>query len=210
MSYFPLFIDLQDKACLVVGGGRIALRKLQVLQDFGASLYLTAPQILPEILDIPGIICHRREYSPRDLDGKTLVIAATDDAALNRRIAADCRLRAIPVNAVDQPADCDFIFPAYLKEGEVVAAFSSGGQSPAVVQYLKEQMLPVLTPLIGRLSAFLGELRPQVRRRTGTEEERKRIYRDLLSCGLRRGDIPGREEIARIFPQISEKPNPFA
>lgn len=205
MSYFPLFIDLQDKPCLIIGGGRIALRKIQVLQDFGASLYLTAPQILPEILAIAGIVFQEREYSSQDLDGKTLVVAATDDAALNRRIAADCRLRGIPVNAVDQPADCDFIFPAYLKEGEVVAAFSSGGQSPVTVQYLKDKTRPVLTPLIGRLSAFLGNLRPQIRRCTETEDERRRIYRELLLCGLRRGDLPSEEEMNRIFPQKTEQ-----
>ena len=145
MSYFPMFIELNGRRCLVVGGGGIALHKIRVLKEFGADVLVVSPTVLPEILELKGVSYRRKSFDRSDLAGQELVVAATDDAEQNRRISELCREKHIPVNAVDQIKDCSFIFPAYLKEGEVVAAFSSGGQSPATAQYLKEAMRQVLT-----------------------------------------------------------------
>ncbi len=198
MSYFPMFVDLQDKPCLIAGGGRVALRKVETLKDFGAHITVIAPAILPDIKETEGILCREKLFAPDDLDGQELVVAATDDKELNHRISMACRKRKIPVNAVDQIEDCTFIFPAYLKEGEVIAAFSSGGQSPVITQYLKEQIRPVLTRHLGRLAACLGSLRDRMKEITETEAQRKKIYQELLQLGLETEKIPSEGEIQKI------------
>ena len=105
MSYFPMFIELRDKKCLVVGGGRIALRKVEVLKDFGADVSVAAPVILQEISEMKGVSCRRKQFGQEDLEGQELVVAATDDKELNHRISRACRKKNIPVNAVDQMED---------------------------------------------------------------------------------------------------------
>ncbi len=205
-DYFPMFIEIKNKSCLVVGGGRIALHKVKVLKDFGVQIMVVAPMIMPEIQEMKDVVCCERHFEKEDLKGQAMVIAATDDKELNHRISQACREEKIPVNAVDQPEDCSFIFPAYLKEGEVVAAFSSGGQSPVVTQYLKEQMRPVMTPLLGNLAERLGSLRERVRQ-INPAKARKKIYQEILQAGFDKGEIPSDEEIEEIIKscKISRK-----
>ncbi len=197
-NYFPMFIEIKNKPCLIIGGGRIALHKIRVLQDFGAQIQVVAPEILSEIQEMENVICHERHFQKEDLRGQAMVIAATDDREENHRISQVCREERIPMNAVDQPEDCSFIFPAYLKEGDVVAAFSSGGQSPVVTQYLKEQIRPAMTPLLGNLAECLGSLRERIRQ-IEPVEVRKKIYQEILEVGLEKGDIPSEEEIEEII-----------
>lgn len=198
MSYFPMFIELKNKPCLVVGGGKVALRKAEALRAFGAGVTVVAPVILPELQAAEGVLCLEKYFETGDLEGQELVIAATDDPEQNHRISQLCRERKIPVNAVDQKEDCSFIFPAYLKEGEVVAAFSSGGQSPIITQYLKAQMMPAMTSLLGEIAETLGSLREPLRH-IGSEEIRKKIYQNILELSLEAGKIPSAEEISEII-----------
>lgn len=197
-DYFPMFIEIKNKNCLVVGGGRIAFHKVKVLRDFEVQIMVVAPVILSEIQEMKDVVCCERQFEKKDLKGQFMVIAATDDKEMNHRISQICKEEEIPVNAVDQPEDCSFIFPAYLKEGEVVAAFSSGGQSPVVTQYLKERVRPFMTPLLGNLSERLGGLREKVRR-INPAEARKNIYQEILQAGLEKGEIPSDEEIEEIL-----------
>lgn len=199
MSYFPMFVELKGVDCLIVGGGRIALRKAEVLLDFGADVTLTAGRIMDEIQNLSGVRCVEKDFEESDLEGRGLVVAATDDKELNHRIAEACKKKRIPINAVDQAEDCSFIFPAYLKKGEVVSAFSSGGQSPVLTQYLKKEMEPVMTDHLGDLAACLRGLRDLAKHCVDTEGERKRFYRELLHLGLERNEIPSQEEIEKIL-----------
>lgn len=199
MSYFPMFVELKGVHCLIVGGGRIALRKAEVLLDFGAEITLIASDIIEEILALKAVHCVIKEFDAADLLGKGLVVAATDDKELNHQIADACMERRIPVNAVDQMEDCSFIFPAYLKKGEVVSAFSSGGQSPVVTQYLKKEVKPLMTDHLGNLAGCLGSLREIVKVSVETEKERKSLYREILKLGLEEELIPTKEEIERVL-----------
>lgn len=205
MSYFPLFMELKDRDCLVVGGGRVAWRKAKVLMDFGARVSLVAPEIMPEIREIGPDVLVERAFEDEDVQGRTLVVAATDDAVLNRRVSRLCQERGIPVNAVDQTEDCSFIFPAYVKRGEVVAAFSSGGQSPAMTQYLKARMKPVMTKELGELAACLGGIREMVHASVPTETARKYLYEELLQLGLQKGENPETEEIYNVIKKYMEQ-----
>mgnify|MGYP001026855528 CR=1 FL=1 len=205
MSYFPMFIELNGRRCLVVGGGGIALHKIRVLKEFGADVLVVSPTVLPEILELKGVSYRRKSFDRSDLAGQELVVAATDDAEQNRRISELCREKHIPVNAVDQIKDCSFIFPAYLKEGEVVAAFSSGGQSPATVQYLKEAMRQVLTPLLSETADRLGKIRPRVREEIGRQSDRKEVYRRILRRALESGEPPSEDEMARMIASYQKQ-----
>ena len=98
MPHFPLFIDLKDRPCLIVGGGRVACRKVEKLLPYGPDITLVAPEFCPELAEMEGISLLRRSYCDADIHGMALVIAATDDTELNRRISAACREQNIPVN----------------------------------------------------------------------------------------------------------------
>ena len=133
-----------------------------------------------------------RTFMEKDFNEADFVIAATDDQKTNHEISQICRRKKIPVNAVDQKEDCSFIFPSYVKEGEVVAAFSSGGQSPLITQYLKEKIKPDLNKELGQLAQILGSLRKLAKSCIATEQERKAFYKELLQIGLE--DIDSLEE----------------
>ena len=185
MAYFPMFVQLKKKKCLVIGGGKIALRKIEVLKDFEADITVIAPEMITQIRQIDQICRIFRTFMEKDFNEADFVIAATDDQKTNHEISQICRRKKIPVNAVDQKEDCSFIFPSYVKEGEVVAAFSSGGQSPMITQYLKEKIKPNLTE-------ELGSLRKLAKSCIVTEQERKAFYKELLQIGLE--DIDSLEE----------------
>lgn len=199
MAYFPMFIRLEGCSCLVVGGGSIAWHKACVLMDFGAEVTVVAREFCHGLKEQSGIVCQEKEYHKSDLAGMKLVVAATSDEGLDHQISEDCRELGIPVNAVDQQEDCDFIFPSYVRQGDVVAAFSSGGQSPLLTQYLKSESEAFVTPFIGRLSGWLGQLRPEVKRRIHQMEKRKAVYAELFALGLEKGDLPTREETENVI-----------
>ena len=192
MAYFPMFVQLKNKKCLVIGGGRIALRKIEVLKDFEADVTVIAPEMIPQIRQIDKIRRIFRTFMEEDFKEAELVVAATNDPKVNSEISKICMQRKIPVNAVDQKEDCSFIFPSYVKEGEVVAAFSSGGQSPLIAQYLKEKIKPDLNKELGQLAQILGSLRKLAKSCIATEQGRKAFYKELLQIGLE--DIDSLEE----------------
>lgn len=207
MAYFPLFIDIEKRPCLVAGGGKVALRKVQVLLDFGADVTVVAPDILEEIKALENVQVSEREFSPEDIKEKALVVAATDDAFANHQIAELCKAQGVMVNAVDQIEDCTFIFPAYVKRRDVVAAFSSSGKSPVVTQYLKAEEQEILTELIGELNDALGEWREKVKQLFDTEQERKQVFKEILKLGIERQSVPTDEEIEELVFRLQNQKN---
>ena len=180
MAYFPMFVDIKKKKCLIVGGGTVALRKVQVLLDFGADVVVVALEVISKIKEYP-VTVYQRNFEKEDLQGCELVVAATDDAGLNHKIAEAAQKQKIPVNAVDQQEDCSFIFPSYVREQELVGAFSSGGNSPVLTQYLKKYMAQILTAELGEANAYLGSIRPVVKKELDTEAMRKKVYQQVLN-----------------------------
>lgn len=203
MAYFPMFVNLEGQPCLIVGGGKVALRKVQVLRDFGAKVTVAAPDILEEIKQTDGVICLHREYKEDLLEGMKLVVAATGDAEKNRAVSRKCRELGIPVNAVDQMEDCSFIFPSYIRRQELVAAFSSSGQSPLMTQYLKAQMEPAMTPFAGEITEYLGSIRSEVKAKVETEKLRKEVYRRALEYAMEQGELPNREQLEEMIQAVA-------
>lgn len=209
MAYFPMFVDMTERECLIVGGGNVAYRKVIVMLDFGAKVTVVAEDICDELrkLTIDDIASEdktgsytankenritfiKRRFERKDCDGMEMVIAATDDNALNHEIAEYCKANDIMVNAVDQKADCSFIFPSYIKEKNLVAAFSSGGNSPVLTQYLKDKEKEILTPFLGELNEYMGQIREKVIAQYDTQAERKRVFKEILCAAIDNGRIP--------------------
>ena len=207
MAYFPMFVQLKNKKCLVIGGGKVALRKVQVLKDFEADVTVIAPEMIEQIRQIDKIRRIFRTFKEEDFKEADLVVAATDDQNVNREISKICEHKKIPVNAVDQKEDCSFIFPSYVKEGEVVAAFSSGGQSPLITQYLKEKIKPDLTEELGQIAQILGNLRRLAKSCIETEQERKAFYKELLEIGLEDIDSLEEQHINEIIQKYTNNQN---
>lgn len=160
--YFPLFVPLEGRSVLIVGGGAVALRKAEKLTPYAPALRVIAPEILPALEELAA--CDRRAFRPADLEGDwALVIAATDDPACNREIAALCRARGVPVNAVDDPEGCTFFFPALAQRGSLSVGVCTAGQSPALAGWVRarvEDMLPARTE---EILDFLGQERAALR-----------------------------------------------
>lgn len=141
--FFPLFVDLSEKEILVVGAGTIASRRVRILCDFSKHLTVVAPGISPEIgelISLYGFQVEKRQFQEKDLEGKDLVLAATDDAELNREIAAMCRARRIPVNDSSEQSFCDFQFPSIVQSGDVVVGVNASGKNHRLVKETREKI----------------------------------------------------------------------
>ncbi len=202
MAYFPMFVDISGRDCLVVGGGRVAYRKTQVLLDYQARVHIVAQDISQDLQALASlsdkVTISRRAFASFDVADKLLVIAATNDYKTNKFIADLCIEKRIPVNVVDNKALSTFILPSYVKEDNLVAAFSSGGNSPALTQLLKEKEKEILTPYLGQLNEALGALRPKIKQLYGTEEERRTAYNKIIEEALKTGKVPDEEDLSRL------------
>lgn len=191
---YPAFLELRGRAVLVVGGGEVALRKVQALLAAGARPEVVAERCHPELERLAGageLRLERRAYRAGEAAGRALVFAATDDEALNRRIAADAGEGW--VNVADDPELSSFHVPAALREGEVTLAVSTGGASPLLARRLRERLERVVTPGLGRAAARLGALRGEVMRRWPREDERRAFWHDLITQEFLEAAIAGKD-----------------
>lgn len=141
--YFPMFIDLTGKLVFVAGGGTVALRRVRTLLRFGAQIRVAAPGLCEGLLCLEEegrISAEHRQYRSGDICGAFLVLAATDDREINRRIWEECRTAGIPVNVADNRALCDFYFPSVVMTDEAVIGISSGGKDPSVTKALRKDI----------------------------------------------------------------------
>lgn len=178
MPWFPMFVQLKGAEVLLVGGGTVALRKAEKLLPYGPQITVVAPDIIPELAALPGPTLCRRPFAESDLQKKlALVIAATDDTDLNRNIAALCREKRIPVNVVDDPEACGFLFPALVRRGRLSVGISTGGASPTAAVWLKERIESILPPHFGAALDRLEALRPTMKAQIPDERERAARFR---------------------------------
>ena len=186
-SYYMACIDLTGRSVLVVGAGRVALEKIEGLLSAGAEITVVAPQILPEVEELP-VTFVRRGYRSADLDGKFLVVAATATTSVNRRVFRDAESRALLCNVVDVPELCSFILPAVHRHEPIAVAVSTGGASPALAQHLRDQIATVVRPEHAELARRLRELRPWAKSHFATYDERKAYFAGLVAEEL--GTVP--------------------
>ena len=191
MGWFPFFIQLEGARGLLVGGGRVALRKAEKLLPFGAQLTVVAPRICPPLAVLPGLTLCRRAFADSDLSpAPDFVIAATGDRALDRRIAALCRARRILVNVVDDPAACGFYFPALVQRGRLCIGISTGGASPTAAAWLRQKIEALLPPGFDGILDRLAARREAVKAEGGSEAKRAERLQQAFALELAAAEAP--------------------
>lgn len=184
---YPVSLRLEGQRCLVVGGGAVAERKVGTLMKCGAEVTVVSPQAsaaLNEAAAQGEIALCRRTFQTGDLEGVTLVVAATDDRDLNREVAGLCRKRGVLVNVVDAPELCTFLVPAQVNRGPVNISISTGGNSPLLSRRIREHLERELVPELGELAELLGELRKILQKRCGEQKKRQQLLESLLPPGV--------------------------
>lgn len=198
MDYLPIFLDVRDRPCLVVGGGLVAARKLALLLRAGARAVVVAPHLTDELRAMASVVeLRERPFAEVDLDGMTLVIAATDDAQVNARVAALASARGLLVNVVDTPALCSFIMPAVVDRSPVIAAVSSGGRAPVLTRLLRARLETLIPAAYGRLAELAGSVRGKVRERIADPVARRRFWDEALQGPVAELALSGQERRAR-------------
>ena len=165
-SYYPAFLSIEDRPCLVVGGGQIAERKVKGLLDADARVTVVSPTVTPRLqrrIDKGQVTYFPREFQSSDLDGFYLLIAATDDMPLNRKVGIEGRSLGLIVNVVDDTPYCDFIAPSIVRRGDITFAISTGGASPALARWLRRQVEQQFPPEYSGLARVMSRVRLQVR-----------------------------------------------
>jgi len=185
MRYYPIFLDLKEKKVFLAGGGKVALRKAETLLKAGAQITLSAPRILKTLANLPGVTCLKKDFDPRDLTCEyALVIAATSDPGINRRVADKARELKIPVNVVDVPELSSFIVPALLEKGDLQLAISSSGQAPGFSAWLRKEFSRELGPQTVKILTFLGNLRKNPQYLKLTPEQKRAFWKQVHQLQL--------------------------
>lgn len=204
MSYFPFFIEIGQKPCLVVGGGTVALRKIEKLLPFGGEITVVSPAFCPEVAEMAGIRRIQRCFRAEDIEGMLFVIGATDDEKVNGEISALCQKRNILVNIVDDREKCTFFFPALVKKGEFVAGFSSGGGSPLAVQFIRKKLEDALPDGFDKVVELLADVRERVKREIPDGKRREQVFKKLFALALDKQGNVSQEEIEEIVREEGE------
>jgi siroheme synthase-like protein len=164
--YYPVFLSIRGKRCVVVGGGQVALRKVRTLLEHKGSVDVISPDLCSELSDLARegeIHVIRRHYQPGDLQGSLIAIAATDNNDTNLEVAREARKRAVLVNVVDDAENSDFIAPSYLRRGDVTIAISTAGRSPALARKIRTRLESDFTDEYATLALLINEVRAEVK-----------------------------------------------
>jgi len=199
MDYLPVFLSVRDRPCLVVGGGEVAARKIDMLRRAGAAVTVVSPTLVVPLqkLNQQSLIRHvAEEFSPRHLDGMTIVIAATDDEAVNAQVASMATSRNIPVNVVDRPKLCTFVFPSVIDRSPIVVAISSAGASPVLARLLRAKLETIIPASYGKLAELARRFRDKVKARFSTTDDRRRFWEKVLEGSIAEYVYTGREQQA--------------
>jgi len=204
-SFYPILVELQRKKALVVGGGKVAQRKIETLLECGAFVQVVARELTAELEELRSwrkIEFLGGEFSEAFLEGAFLVFAATDDVLLNRRVSQAAQQRGLLVNAVDQPADCNFIVPSVLTRGDLLIAVSTSGKSPAFARKVRVELERHFGEEYGLFLSLMGNLRKEILCLGLSQEENKRAFEELVYSDL----LPAiREKNWDLASQIIQK-----
>lgn len=218
MGFFPMYVDMTDKPCAVLGGGKEAYEAAGMLLDFEAEVTVIAPQISGELWELASmrmqmrseskkkgkelkgnLYIEERDYQEADVMGSQLVILATGDVAFEETMAAFCKKNNIAVCSRFAPKAGSFSLPTYLKEQNVVGAFYAGAKSKVLTNYLRERERDILTSKLGDIDACISKWQPAIEDFFQTEEDRTKVYQDILDFGLCNEKAPDDEEVQSLI-----------
>ena len=195
-----MLVRLTGRRCLVVGAGKIAADKVAGLLVHGARVEVVSPRAVRRIQELERegqIVWRHRKFSPRDLGGAFLVVAATNSSMINQAVFRACQARSVLCNAVDDPSHCDFFYPAVVRRGPLQIAISTNGQSPALAARLRRELEEQFGPEWSDWVEHVGELRREIlNKRMSAKARRERLLAmaspDQFQEFLRRGPLQGR------------------
>ena len=187
MAYYPVMVDLTGKEVLVVGGGSVAGRKVETLLEYGAVVNVVSRELSQDIktyVDGGKVRYLGEEFSMVFLKDMFLVIAATDDMELNHRISQVAEEKGMLINAVDQPADCNFIVPSIIKKGDLIVAVSTSGKSPALAKKIRKELTDYFGDEYDLFLRIMGKIRNEVLASGSDQKENSRIFHSIVDSEL--------------------------
>jgi siroheme synthase-like protein len=199
-TYYPIFLNIQGRKCVVVGGGEVAERKARALADQGASVTVISARVcdgLARLAEQGTIQISRRDYHSGDLEDALIAIAATDDPMVNMEVAREGRVRGVLTNVVDDPEHSDFIVPSLLRRGDISIAVSTGGKSPALARRIRTELEQSFASEYASLALLISEVRQELKRDSihvdGNAWQRSLDLEPLLDM-LKKGEIKQAKE----------------
>ena len=193
ITYYPVFLNVDGKKCVVVGGGQVAWRKVRVLLEHGADIEVISPDLCSELAKLAEsgeIHALTREYQAGDLKNAFVAIAATDDNEINQRVVVEARRRAVLVNVVDDAENSDFIVPSFLRRGDITIAVSTNGKIPALARKIRSRLEKEMGDEYASLASLVSEVRGEVKQQgikiddTGWQESLDlELFLELLRKG---------------------------
>lgn len=206
MAYFPFFIELENKQCLVVGGGDVAYRKVQALLEFGVNINMVALEYCAGLLELceqvnskKQLTLNKKKFCEDDLNDVLFVIAATNNQQLNQQISQLCHDKNIMINVVDDKEKCSFYFPSLIKKGEVVIGISSGGNSPVLSKNLRKKIETTVPNYYADLNSQLGEIREYIKENIALESLRKQCFQEVFRRSEEKQRKLNQDELETIF-----------
>ncbi|HHT9134069.1 MAG: siroheme synthase [Planctomycetes bacterium GWA2_50_13] len=208
--YYPIYLDIRDKKCVVVGGGDVAYRKAVSLKEAGAQVVVISPDFSKDFLKEEGITMLRQKYEERCLEGATLIIAATNDKEINQRVWEEARRHGLLVNVVDQPELCNFIVPSVVNRGELQISISTGGASPAFARRLRQELENHFGPEYGEFVELLSKMRSEARSQISDGTKRQKLMErlaspDMLDMIRTKGTRETEKEMRKIIGEETER-----
>ncbi len=185
MAYYPIFLELKKRPCLVIGGGGVAYRKVVALLSCGACVKVVSPELvvgLRRLVQQGNVRWARHPFRTSDLNGVELVVAATDEPTVNSDAYRWATQKRIWINVVDQPKLCSFIVPSVVRRGKLVLGISTGGASPALSKWIRRDLEARYGPEFGQLLNGMGKARPEVQQRVKSGAKRKKLFEEALKA----------------------------
>jgi siroheme synthase-like protein len=197
MTYYPFYMNIDNKKWLIVGGGTVAAGRFSRLLEFTDKITVMSPEISSDITDKAGgtVRLIRSEYDPSFLKDADICLAATSNHELNRKIAMDCRALNILVNASDDPKFCDFIFPAVLKKGNLTVSVSTGGSSPRFASLLRDRISDIIPDGTEEILDKMMEIRRVLSNDRFEGDERKKVLKNALDILIAENGEPSIEDV---------------
>ncbi|MEN8198726.1 MAG: bifunctional precorrin-2 dehydrogenase/sirohydrochlorin ferrochelatase [Thermodesulfobacteriota bacterium] len=183
MSLYPVYLDIRDQLCLVIGGGKVARRKVESLIPCGALVRLVSPEVDEALADLAAsgrVDWQQRNYAPGDLQGAKLVFAATDNDEIQEQVVREANELAIPVNVITNPDACTFQVPASFNRGDLLISVATGGKSPALAARIRKELEKIYGAEYAVLTELLGDVRGKVLALSDRQEEHKGIFERML------------------------------
>jgi len=187
MTYYPVHLDINNRNCLVVGGGGVGTRKVKTLLDCGARVTVVSPEVSPQLRDLAAsgeIILKERSYQSDDLSNMFLVIGATNDEKLNKQLSSDADRLNTLCNIADRPEVCNFILPSIVHRDDLVITVSTSGQSPAMAKKLRKALENQFGKEYGILLRLMGAIRKKLLQQAHAPEAHKPLFEQLINSEL--------------------------